>query len=193
MDFFLIEAPAGSEAAAQADLAFHLGAPSNPGSTYIAQAGWEDLIVLINASNPLSNLTKEQLYALFSGQVRRWEALSSASIAFMHEVQAWSYPASDELRQAFEDVIFQAGPNQAQAMLAPDPQAMLEAVASDESAIGYVPGSWLKYASTDLTENLKVVSIDSELEEAFHLPVLVGSASEPQGAARALLVCLSAK
>ncbi len=59
----------------------------------------------------------------------------------------------------------------------PDPAAMLEAIGGDPAAIGYIPKSWLSPA-------VKEVTIEGQIKELLHQPVLVLAGEEPSGAAR---------
>jgi len=193
MDFFLVEADPTSEAAVQADLSFHLGTAVNLGKVYATQVGWEDIVVIASASNPLDRLSSDQLLALFSRRVKNWEELSPAPKGLTGEVYLWTYPQGDEIRRAFEIVSLQGGSSSAQPMLAPDPQAMLEAVGADPDAVGYIPRSWMANLGTEPASKLKVITLDSNQSQALHLPVLAVSPLEPQGSGRALLVCLEGK
>ncbi len=193
MDFFLEEASPSSEIAARADLAFQLGAGSIRGTAFATQVGWEDIVVIASVSNPLEKLSTGQLQQLFGGQTTRWEKLSPAPAGLSGEVHLWNYPPGDELRQTFEMAVFQVNSGLAQPMLAPDPQAMIEAVGSDPIAIGYIPKGWLGSAAADQKGGVKAISLEASLVQALHLPVLAISPAEPQGAARALLVCLVGK
>ncbi len=192
-DLFVEEKASSDPAAGQADVAFHLVQPPGPIPASLVQVGAEDIVLLVNAGNPVEKLSQAQLGDLFAGKITRWEALAPAPKGFTGEVQVWTYPASEELRRVFESALFHDGNSQAQPMLAPDPQAMLEAIASSEMAIGYAPMSWLKTLSPDLEKNLKQVQLEPALSQALHAPVLAASAAEPQGAVRALLVCLEQK
>jgi hypothetical protein len=104
-------------------------------------------------------------------------------------VQFWTYPKEDELRAAFEAAILSVGISSTRAMLAPDPGAMLQAIANQSGSIGYAPRSWLKGGSN----SVRVIELDSKLEEKLRLPVLAISSKEPAGAVRTLLLCLQGK
>jgi hypothetical protein len=58
---------------------------------------------------------------------------------------------------------------------------MIEAVAKDRGAIGYVPEAWVG-------DSVRVLEI--ELPAEMHLPVLALAEQEPQGALRGWLSCL---
>ncbi len=189
MDLFVLESAPASQATGQADLTFHLGAPVTK-SAYLAQVGTEDITILVNAANPNDKLSLAQLQQLYLGQALTWATIASAPAGFDQTVQLWTYPAGDELRWAFESAVFRGSQSQAQAMLAPDPQAMLEAVSSAKNAIGYVPGSWMKTVTPELAKGLKQIEVESALAQELRQPVLASSAVEPQGPARALLECL---
>ncbi len=102
-------------------------------------------------------------------------------------------PDGDPTRISFDQAVIAYQSLTSEAMLAPDPQAMLEAIAGDINAIGYLPESILSSADPTLVENIKIVQLDKSLDEALHQHVIAVTRNEPQGRMRDLLVCLQNK
>ena len=75
-------------------------------------------------------------------------------------------------------------------MLAPDSLAMLEAVAGDPNAIGYLPVSILSSGDPELVSKIKTIQLDKALEENLLQPVIVLTQNEPGVLMRELLVCV---
>jgi hypothetical protein len=71
----------------------------------------------------------------------------------------------------------------ANALLAPNPAAMFEAIAADPLAVGYIPASWLD-------KDIQIITIEVELQDAFTQPILALSVREPEGSLRTYLACL---
>lgn len=165
----------------QNGLALRLGAPVLAAPYFAAQIGEEQIVILVHPDNPITSLSAEALRRLYTGQMVTWDSLEAA---FSQPVQAWSYPDSEELSQIFKAALWGSTPSPIQAFLAPDPAAMLEAVAATPGALGYLPRSWLA------DNALRSISVDKELAEGLRQPVLVLSAAEPQGLAQALVSCL---
>lgn len=146
-----------------------LGEP--PAGSYAAVLGVDHLVVIVHPDNPLTELSVNEAQDIFSGRQKTWADGS--------EIQTWSLPATMDVSTA----LTAAGFTFANTGLSPTPKSMLEAVAANPLAIGYLPARWLDSSvrALDVTD-LKV-----------DLPVLAVSELEPQGNARALLVCLQEK
>lgn len=186
----LDETPGASLQLARADFALSLGLPveSQPitstqavtaGLPFFAPLAQEEIVVIVNQKNPVSHLSGQELEDLFSGQVDRWAQPDSPGEA----VQVWVYPDSSPLRAQFDNIVMNGSPTSGQAMIAPSPSAMLEAVKRDPGAIGYVPHAWLD-------SGVRSPSLDPALASLLRMPVLALAPSEPQGPARVLLGCL---
>ena len=155
-----------------------------PEAGYSVQLGWEQLTVIVNAANPISSLSTDELHGLFWGQFRQWEALGGDG----GDVQVWVYSAGEDIRQAFDPVVLGNNPVTTYAMIAPDPQAMLEAISDNPSAIGYLPESWL--ADNSLSTLVEVVQLEPAIERSLRQPVLALASTQPSQSVRSLLSCL---
>jgi phosphate transport system substrate-binding protein len=163
------------------DLAFRIG--NEVGSYFAAPVGYEQIVVIVNADNPLSRLSIDQLQVLFTGQLTQWDVLGGSQ----QMAQVWSYPEGDDVRQVFDDAILGGQRLTTFAQLAPDPQAMLEAVSDDPAAIGYLPERWLK---DGLNPNVRVLPLAQTLADSLRQPILALAVTEPEGITRTLLLCL---
>jgi hypothetical protein len=153
-------------------------------SSHLYQVGWEQIIVAVNKDNVLSRLSTENLRSIYSGVTSTWENGSDQPI------QVWVLPDGDPTRILFDQAVLPLQSLASEAMLAPDPQAMLEAIAGNINAIGYLPGSILASGDPTLTSEIKIIQVDTLLDEALHQPVIAVVRSEPKGLVRSLLVCL---
>ncbi|OGO30923.1 MAG: hypothetical protein A2136_01315 [Chloroflexi bacterium RBG_16_54_11] len=164
-----------------------LGEPEQTGpASYLAEIGREQLAVIVNAENAESQFSSEQLRSIFSGRVLNWESDLDKPI------QVWVFPDGDPARGIFDRVVIPSGSITSQAMLAPDPGVMLEAIAGDADAIGYLPASILASGNPTLVGNVKVIQVDESLELELDQPVIAVTTNEPQGLLRSMLVCLQA-
>lgn len=157
-----------------------------------ALAGWhatllsdEHLTVIVNRQNSLTTLTAAELRAIWSGDIPSWQALGGNE----GDIQVWTYPAGSHLRQFFDSLILTGELTTSRAWLAPDPQALLEAVYADQHAIGYLPASWLVAGPPELIDSIQPISLPQGLEDTLHQPVIALTESQPQGALRTLLLC----
>ena len=160
------ETPSGTLMQTNADLYFRLGEPEQL-PPFAAPLAWEEIVLIMHPTADVGALNQTQLQTLFSG--------SSGGT-----IQVWVPLAGDETRQAFEAASLPNGLLTPFAKLAPDPAAMLAAVAADPDAVGYLPKAWV---TADI----------NTLELGLRLPVLVMAEEEPQGPALNLVSCLQAE
>lgn len=146
---------------------------------FAVSLGEERVQVIVHPENPVSSLDEDQLRGLFSGETGSWEAAGGPDLP----VQPWVYPAGEEIQALFEEKVLAGAPVVSTAGLAPTPEQMLEAVAGDPGAVGFIPGSWLE-------DGVEPVSLPDSLQDSLQLPILAQVAAEPQGAAREFLSCL---
>lgn len=178
MALLIDEVPAPLLQSRPSDLMIWLGPPPDP-SLFTTPLAWDQLVIITNTSNPLSSISTENLTALFSGQITGWSDINGAD----KEVEIWIYPNGDEVRQIFETNIMVGSRFTSQAFLAPNPKAMLDAVAKDQGALGFIPDAWI-------TPQVKILHVSPDLEEKLHQPVLAFTKDEPQALVRSFLLCL---
>jgi hypothetical protein len=151
-------------------------------SASLYQVGYEQIIAITNQANALSQLSVDELRALFSGQQKDW--------ADGKPIQVWVLPEDDPVSGIFEQAVMTNLPMTTEAMLAPDPNAMLAAVADNTGAIGYLPASTLNSSGTVDPGKVNIVQLDANLNAKLRQPVVAMTAGEPSGELRSLLVCL---
>ena len=159
---------------ASSDLLIRLGEPEQF-SSWAAQIGQEELIVVLNPSNPVGSLTPDEIQALFSGQTTNWNALGGADMP----VNVWVPLDGDEARSAFDQQIMQGLPPVSSAKLAPEPDAMQQAISTDPYAVGF-----LAQANLADSYGLRVIL------PGVRLPLLVLADRAPEGPAAELVNCL---
>ncbi|RLD07256.1 MAG: hypothetical protein DRI56_07000 [Chloroflexota bacterium] len=170
-----------------ADLTLWWGNPndypllSEPG-VFATSLGEESLVIIVHQDNPLTSLTAQNLQDIYSAQVQTWRQVTAQNA--LGEIQVWIYPNAHPLRHAFDQVILPQENLTSYAHLAPSPEAMLEAVRENPSAIGYVPRQFL-IAGT----NVKEIPLQPR-SEGFRQPILGIAAEEPGGNLAELLLCL---
>jgi hypothetical protein len=169
------------------EIMLELGDPPPPADAlYLSQVGWEQLAVVVNQGNELAQLTSAELRAIFSGQTLKWDAGTGKVI------QVWVLPDGDPIRRIFDQAVLPSKLLAPEARLAPDPNAMLEAISKDIAAIGYLPESIITISEPDQLAKVKIIPLDEKLSAEFHLPVIAATGSEPQGLMRELVACLTA-
>ncbi len=150
-------------------LVLSFGVPAQGISGYAAQIGTDEIVIIAGSEVALRNLNANQLRELYMEPKT--------------QNQIWTYTQGNELRAIFDHTIFGDATSSSNAMLAPDPEAMMEAVEADPMAIGYLPGSWL-------SGKIQKISIDQDLQRAFEHPILALTETEPIGNLEQFLFCL---
>ncbi len=165
-----------------ADLMIRLGIGS--GDFFAAPVGEDTIAVVINADNPVQAITPDNLQRIFAGEITEWAELGGEQ----QPIQVWAYPAGDDARAIMDKVVLGGASLARDANITPNPQAMLDVIQADPLAIGYIPASWLEQTSG--IDKIRPLDINKKLAENLHQPILAITPGEPQGALRALLVCL---
>lgn len=174
-DFFVVHEISTLPSNEDENLIIWLG-EKPPSLTFAAPIGWETYAIVLNPENPLERIGKEDIGALFSGDVSTWSELEGED----RPVSVWVYPEEDEIQRHFTLFLGEDHPITPMAFLASSPSILREAVAGDPGAIGILPRAWID-------ESIVPISIQGEPQA---LPILVLSKSDPQGAAREFIACL---
>ena len=154
------------------NLAIRIGQPTDlTGSAY--QIGTEEILVVANRQNPVTQLTAEQVRGLFTGQVQTWKDISGTDAP----VQVWVFPAGEDIQQIFEQTALGGSPVTSAARLANTSDEMSQAIANDVNAVGI------------LTRHGKTGNI-SDVFTAATAPVLAIAPSEPDNTMAGILACL---
>jgi hypothetical protein len=170
------------------NIVLEFGNPDNTSEvTYQSQVGWEQVVVLVNKENPLTQLSIDELKSIFSGQVVELENGSGRS------TQVWVLPEGEPTRMIFDQVVMQNQSLTTDSMLVPDPSAMLEALSQNIDAIGYIPRSYLNTNNPSYSNKVKIVQLEPSIDALLRQPVIALTQGEPKGLLRYLLVCLEGK
>lgn len=161
-----------------ADLWLRLGVPDNWGG-YAVQLADERIVLLVNPENQTHSLNLEEIQSIFSGRYQSWNQVGGPD----RPIQVWVLPPADEARQIVTQNIISNLDVSDQALLATSPSLMLDAIANDPDAIGYLPQAWIN-------TSVKKIPIPVELRSLLEKPLLALSSSEPDEQVRTLLACL---
>jgi len=176
------ESSAGTLDQQSVDLVIQLGGDPDPKFTY--PIGEETIDLIVNSSNNVMTISEEKLRDIFSGRITSWAEVGGEQ----QPVHVWIYPDVYATRRIFDGVFTLNENLSPNALIAPNPQAMLEAIGDDPLAIGYVPQSWL--AQDQNGEQVRPLQINQKLVELLHQPVYALSQIKPGDALQKLLICL---
>lgn len=99
------------------------------------------------------------------------------------EYITWMYPLGDEMRAIFDAVVLQGAEPSPHTQMAPNPAAMLEAIAATPGSVGYISEHWLQ-------PGVQSADPGPNYADALRVPILALTAADPQGATRQFLACL---
>ena len=175
---FFDQIPAAQQDFENADLVIWWGEKPEP-IDYAYPLNEDELVVIVNPENPKETLSGSELVSLFSGRIENWSEIGTLD----QQVEVWIFPEGNIMSETFQAGILADQRITRLAALAPSSAAMLESVAGDPGAIGFLPRSWL-------SPDAKGIEVGPELQTSIRKPLLALSQSEPQGAVKELIACL---
>lgn len=181
---FIAEQGPQSTIAGSLNLKLFLGAPTQS-STEFFVLGTEELLLAANIRFPVAELSLMQLQDIYSGRATSSQDITADAEDF--PLQAWTYLANDPARQVFEQASLL---QQVRALIAPDPYAMLQALADQPGAVGYLPRSAFAAADESQKAQIKEIAFIEAPPDIFIQPVLVSFPSKPPDLLQAYLTCL---
>jgi hypothetical protein len=180
---FLVELPYNTLKFKDYAATIHAGQPP-VNAAFSTQVGSIRLVFIINPDNPISQLDTAELASILLGIETDWQALFPSGFDAPNTIQVWSYPEGDDVRGLVEELLLNGRSMTATNWLAPDGQAMVEAVLGDPSAIGFI---------AEGTPHTGVSEVQIEPMNTINMtqPILASLPSTPEGAVKDLLTCLS--
>ncbi|TQD25691.1 PstS family phosphate ABC transporter substrate-binding protein [Methanolobus vulcani] len=125
----------------------------NPVETVI---GWDGIAVIVNKKNTFDSLTIEQLKKIYTGEVSNWKELGGED----EEIEVLVRDTSSGTYAFFKEHVLEDEEYTSEAVTEPNTEAIVETVASDSSAIGYIG---LAYADS----SVKMLGLETT-EGTFH-------------------------
>ncbi|MCB0034663.1 MAG: substrate-binding domain-containing protein, partial [Anaerolineales bacterium] len=124
----------------------------------------DGLVFIVHLDNPVRELTRPELQAIFSGQINNWADVGGADLPIVPHIREQGAGA----RQLFQERVMQEQRVGIAAVLQPSQTAVLEAVAADPQAIGYTTLSGVR-------EDVAVLTVEGSHPE----PNTVGTQQYP--------------
>lgn len=154
----------------------------------------DGIAIAVNPSNPLTEISQEQLKRIYTGEVKNWKEINGVD----GDIVLLSRETSSGTYVFFQEHVLEKQDYTPRAKLMPATSAIIESVANDKTAIGYV-GLGYAAKAKDRVKVLKVkAKPDSAAIEATEATVRSGeypiarplhcyTNGKPKGAAKALL------
>jgi phosphate transport system substrate-binding protein len=155
----------------------------NPVTTVVAKDG---VVVIVNTANKLADISKEDLGKVYRGEITNWKDLGGADAPIVllgRDSSSGTYGfIQDEV--VGKDLLYAKSMRSLQSN-----QAIVDEVAKNPNAIGYVGLGYDKGAIKALTVGKVGASVDTVLDASYPLsrPLNMISNGEPTGAAKAYL------
>lgn len=168
--------------------------PPDELTDYSAVLGSDRLALIVNPQNPAAFLTPELVQKIATNEITSWgqvaetcpECFTSAPAEKFSTLSPALnfYNAEEEPQQLFVETVMAGQPvASAPALLIPGGKQMVESVASDHAAFGFVPARLLN-------DSVKEITLNGFDPATVQMPILAISAAEPTGKAHEWLLCL---
>lgn len=122
--------PVGMVKSGEAD--FAVAGQADPNLVAIPIA-WDGIAVVVDFTNPVKEVTSQQVAAMFSGRVTRWKDLGGAD----NRIELIDRPPNQHIRGTFETVLGIAGKIPASSVVKRSDQRAISSVAGNGSAVTY--------------------------------------------------------
>lgn len=91
------------------------------------------VVVVVHPSNPVENMTIEDLRRIYNGDVADWSRLNGSALPIVPVIQ----PVDSDISQFFSQAVMDLGPIQARVVSAASDSEVVEKVRSNPSAVGF--------------------------------------------------------
>lgn len=156
---------------------------------------WDGISVVVNPDNPVSDLTYEQIKAIYVGEVSNWNEVGGED----REIVALSRDSSSGTYEYFKDEVLDGEEYRPDALINPSTGAVIQSVSQNEGAIGYVGVAYLdgttKALSVDAGEGAVSPTAENILSGDYPLsrPLYFYTNGEPTGLALEFLEFISSE
>ena len=151
----------------------------------------DGLAVVVHPANPLSQLTMEQLAAVFSGSVKNWKEIGGADLPIV----VLSREVNSGTHVYFKEHVLRRGDKESQvefaatALMLPSSQAIADEVAQNPGAVGYYGMGYISprekalAVARDAASPFVPPTIENVVSQAYPIsrPLLMVTRGQPQG------------
>lgn len=138
----------------------------------------DGIAIAVHPKNPITEITMDQLKQIYTGEVTNWKDINGVDLrilVYSRETSSGTYVFFQEHVLKFEDY-------SSSARLMPATSAIVEAVATDENAIGYVG---LGYAAS-AKDRIKIIPVKADANAPAIVPTEATVRDKSYSIARAL-------
>lgn len=120
---------------------------------------FDALSVIVNPSNPVSKLTREQLESIFTGKFTNWKQVGGQDL----KIIVYSRETSSGTYEFFKEVVLKKKNFASNALLMAATGAVVQSVSQTKGAIGYVGLAYLE-------KNIKPIQVSFDQGKNFVIP-----------------------
>ena len=192
LHIILEEKPASEMGKTGAEVSLRWGDSNIDPAARVFRLGSDRLVFAVHKDNPLQVLAVEQVSFLNNGGGSSWSEIlkefcpkCSASESFANQdLEPWQYSPGEDISLEIARVhSFNQSGTMNRVWVAPNPQAVAEAITNNPAAVGWLPARWIN-------DNLKEVALQGINPADLIIPVLALTPLEPVPVVREWLACL---
>ncbi len=122
---------------------------------------YDALAVIVNPSNPINQLTREQLEGIFTGKITNWKDVGGADL----KIIAYSRETSSGTYEFFKEHVMNNKNFTSSALLMPATGAVVQSVSQTKGAIGYIGLAYVE-------KNVKALNVSYDKGKTFVTPTV---------------------
>ena len=151
-------------------------------SVWLTPVAMDGVAVVVHPSNPIKNLSLQQLRDVFRGRVAEWPDVGGPP----GEIAVASRESGSGTRARFEEVVMEGRSVTVNAIALSSEWAMLNYVSSVTTSIGYMSSAYLTNTVRAITVEGVPLSVATVTDRRYPLsrPLLLVALEEPQGELR---------
>ncbi len=122
---------------------------------------YDALAVIVNPSNPVSQLTREQLEGIYTGKITNWKEVGGDDL----KIVTYSRETSSGTYEFFKEHVLNKKNFAANALLMPATGAIVQSISQTKGAIGYVGLAYLE-------KNIKSLKVSYDKGKTYVVPTV---------------------
>jgi phosphate transport system substrate-binding protein len=142
----------------------------------------DGIAIIVPPSNPLTNLTKDQVIAIFAGNITNWSQVGGQNKA----IDVVAREEGSGTRTAFEELVMGKALIKSDAILQPSNGAVKTAVSSDPQAIGFISFGYIDSSVKALAINGVAATEENAKSGSYPIirPLYFLTKTQPTGLAK---------